>query len=97
LFFSGTAAEITPIRSVDRITVGAGGRGEITEKIQKAFFEITKGERKAPGDWLTYVNAEKKAQTGNNGYQSDTGSSVDAIKSSEEPALKYQTAASIAD
>jgi branched-chain amino acid aminotransferase len=97
LFFSGTAAEITPIRSVDRITVGAGGRGEITEKIQKAFFEITKGERKAPGDWLTFVNAAKKAQTGNNGYQSDEGSSVDAINSSEEPVLKYQTAASIAD
>jgi branched-chain amino acid aminotransferase len=56
LFFSGTAAEITPIRSVDRITVGKGGRGEVTEKIQKAFFEITKGKRQAPGDWLTYVN-----------------------------------------
>jgi branched-chain amino acid aminotransferase len=58
LFFSGTAAEITPIRSVDRITVGKGGRGEITARIQKAYFEITKGERKAPGDWLTYVNKE---------------------------------------
>src|SRR5256714_323687 len=57
LFFSGTAAEITPIRSVDRITVGSGGRGDITTRIQKMFFEITKGERKAPGDWLTYVTA----------------------------------------
>ena len=62
LFFSGTAAEITPIRSVDRITIGAGGRGEITEKIQKVFFEITSGERPAPGPWLTYV-AEQKAAT----------------------------------
>ena len=61
LFFSGTAAEITPIRSVDRITVGSGGRGPITEKIQKLFFEITKGERPAPGDWLTYVNGQKGA------------------------------------
>src|SRR6266576_3606631 len=69
LFFSGTAAEITPIRSVDRITVGAGGRAEITEKIQSAFFEITKGERKAPGDWLTYVNAAKIPQQSNNGSQ----------------------------
>src|SRR3982075_55668 len=69
LFFSGTAAEITPIRSVDRITVGAGGRGPITEKIQEAFFEITKGERKAPGDWLTYVNAAQSAQPGSNGSQ----------------------------
>ncbi len=98
LFFSGTAAEITPIRSVDRITVGAGGRGEITEKIQKAFFEITKGERKAPGDWLTYVNAAKKSQPGNNGHQSDKGSGASApAQSVEEPVLKYQTAASITD
>ena len=52
LFFSGTAAEVTPIRSVDRITVGQGGRGPITEKIQKVFFEITKGEREAPGPLL---------------------------------------------
>src|SRR6476619_2303459 len=76
LFFSGTAAEITPIRSVDRITVGAGGRGPITEKIQKAFFEITKGERKAPGDWLTYVSPAKSAQPGNNGSQSQTVTNV---------------------
>jgi branched-chain amino acid aminotransferase len=62
LFFSGTAAEITPIRSVDRITVGGGGRGEITTRIQKAFFEITKGERAAPGKWLTYVNEQKQVQ-----------------------------------
>src|SRR4030095_10624351 len=71
VFFSGTAAEITPIRSVDRITVGAGGRGPITEKIQKAFFEITKGERTAPGDWLTYVRKASSAQPGNNGSQAE--------------------------
>ena len=68
-FFSGTAAEITPIRSVDRITMGAGGRGPITEKIQKAFFEITKGERKAPGEWLTYVKEAKTSKPGSNGSQ----------------------------
>ncbi|HEU5132373.1 MAG TPA: hypothetical protein VFT26_09730, partial [Pyrinomonadaceae bacterium] len=61
-------AEVTPIRSVDRITVGAGGRGPITEKIQKAFFEITKGERPAPGNWLTHVNAAKAASADNNGF-----------------------------
>lgn len=64
LFFTGTAAEITPIRSVDRITVGAGKRGEITKIIQDRFFEIIRGERSAPNNapWLTYVNdaAEKK-------------------------------------
>src|SRR6185503_822072 len=98
LFFSGTAAEITPIRSVDHITVGAGGRGETTEKIQKAFFEITKGERKAPGEWLTYVKAAKKAQTGNNGNRADKGSGVTApAEPVGEPVLKYQTAASIPD
>jgi branched-chain amino acid aminotransferase len=68
LFFSGTAAEITPIRSVDRITVGSGARGPITEKIQKVFFEITKGERQAPGKWLTYVNETKSAPADNNGF-----------------------------
>jgi branched-chain amino acid aminotransferase len=61
LFFSGTAAEITPIRSVDRIPVGEGRRGPVTERIQKAFFEITSGEREAPGQWLTYINEYKAA------------------------------------
>jgi branched-chain amino acid aminotransferase len=68
VFFSGTAAEITPVRSVDRITVGRGGRGPITEKIQKVFFEITKGDREAPGPWLTYVNEVKQAVSDNNGF-----------------------------
>lgn len=86
LFFSGTAAEITPIRSVDRITVGKGGRGEITARIQKAFFAITKGEIKAPGSWLTYVHSNSP-KSGNNGF-----SSIDATKTGEsEPALTYQT------
>ena len=43
LFFTGTAAEITPIRSVDRITVGNGRRGPVTEKLQKAFFGLFTG------------------------------------------------------
>jgi len=68
LFFSGTAAEVTPIRSVDRITVGSGGRGPITAKIQKLFFEITKGERPAPGDWLTYVNKKQEASPNPDGF-----------------------------
>jgi len=92
LFFSGTAAEITPIRSVDRITVGNGGRGEITAKVQKHFFEVTKGERPAPGDWLTLVKAEKATRPDNNGY--NTGNSAKNSSSSQEsePVLKYQTA-----
>jgi len=86
LFFSGTAAEITPIRSVDRISVGSGERGPITSKIQKVFFEITKGERPAPGNWLTYVNQQSKLAE-NDGYRGG----VEAA-SSKEPVLSYQTA-----
>ena len=76
-------------------TVGAGGRGPITEKIQKAFFEITKGERKAPGDWLTYVNTEKSAQPGSNGSQPATNVSVG--NQTAEPVMKFHTAASVTD
>ncbi len=65
LFFTGTAAEITPIRSVDRITVGQGKRGEITAKLQEEFFKVIRGQRPAPNDaeWLTYIDAkaEKKS------------------------------------
>lgn len=64
LFFTGTAAEITPIRSVDRITVGEGKRGEITKRMQDEFFKIILAKRPAPfdADWLTFVNdtSEKK-------------------------------------
>lgn len=56
LFFTGTAAEVTPIRSVDRITIGEGRCGPVTKRIQETFFEITSGARPAPGDWLTYVS-----------------------------------------
>ena len=95
LFFSGTAAEITLIRSVDRITVGAGGRGPITERIQRAFFEITKGERKAPGDWLTYVNTAKSVQPGNNGSQPQPSTNVSVPSQAAEPVMKFQTAGNI--
>lgn len=55
LFFTGTAAEVTPIRSVDRIQVGAGKRGPITEKVQAAFQAIITGEREDRFGWLTMV------------------------------------------
>ena len=64
VFFTGTAAEITPIRAVDRITVGAGKRGPVTKLLQEEFFKIIDATRPAPfgADWLTFVNAadEKK-------------------------------------
>ena len=97
LFFSGTAAEITPIRSVDRITVGAGGRGPVTEKIQKAFFEVTKGERKAPGDWLTYVREHRDATTRNNGQSKQGHSDVPSSTGEPAEALRYQAAALATD
>jgi branched-chain amino acid aminotransferase len=55
VFFSGTAVEITPVRSVDRITVGKGKRGPITEKIQKEFFAIVEGKAADRFGWLTPV------------------------------------------
>jgi len=63
-FFTGTAAEITPIRSVDRITVGEGKRGPMTKRLQDEFFKIIDATRPAPNgaEWLTFVDtaAEKK-------------------------------------
>ncbi len=55
MFFTGTAAEITPIRSVDRIPVGNGGRGPITERIQREFFGIVEGRVPDRHGWLTPV------------------------------------------
>ena len=65
LFFTGTAAEITPIRSVDRITVGAGKRGDITKQLQDVFFDVIHGKRPAPNNapWLTYVNDTEENKT----------------------------------
>ena len=55
VFFSGTAAEITPIRSVDRIQVGGGSRGPIAKRIQEEFFAITSGKREDRHGWLSPV------------------------------------------
>jgi branched-chain amino acid aminotransferase len=55
VFFSGTAAEISPIRSVDRIPVGAGKRGPITEKLQREFFGLVEGKSADRYGWLTPV------------------------------------------
>jgi branched-chain amino acid aminotransferase len=54
-FFTGTAAEVTPIRELDRIPIGAGVRGPVTEKIQAAFFDIVGGRSKTYLEWLTPV------------------------------------------
>jgi len=65
LFFTGTAAEITPIRSVDRITIGNGKRGEITNMVQDRFFEIIRAERSAPlgAQWHTFIHEAEEKKT----------------------------------
>jgi branched-chain amino acid aminotransferase len=57
VFFSGTAAEITPIRSIDRITIGNGRRGPIAEQLQKEFFGVINGTREDTHGWLSHVHA----------------------------------------
>ena len=55
VFFTGTAAEITPIRSVDKITIGSGKRGPVTEDIQTKFFGILTGEEDDAYGWLDFI------------------------------------------
>lgn len=55
VFFTGTAAEITPVRSIDRIAIGSGRRGPITERLQAEFFGIVDGSRPDRHGWLTPV------------------------------------------
>ena len=54
-FFTGTAAEVTPIRELDRLEIGSGSRGPITEKVQQAFFDIVNGRNPAYAHWLTKI------------------------------------------
>lgn len=55
VFFTGSAAEITPIRSIDKIVVGSGKRGPVTQRLQAEFFGIIKAEKEDRYRWLTYV------------------------------------------
>jgi branched-chain amino acid aminotransferase len=57
VFFTGTAAEITPIRSIDRIEIGKGRRGPVTEKLQKEFFALIAGDAPDRYGWLSPVHA----------------------------------------
>ena len=54
-FFTGTAAEITPVREVDDRTIGRGERGPVTEHIQKTFFDVVQGKNDHYKDWLSYL------------------------------------------
>ncbi len=55
LFFTGTAAEVTPIRTVDNVTIGSGSRGPVTEELQQAFFDLVERRTTAHEEWFTYV------------------------------------------
>ena len=57
-FFTGTAAEVTPIRELDDRRIGNGARGPITEKLQRMFFDAAEGRDKNKRHWLTYIDAE---------------------------------------
>jgi branched-chain amino acid aminotransferase len=61
VFFVGTAAEVTPIKSIDKITIGSGRRGPVTEAIQRAFFDVINGEVPDTHGWLTYVYGRNAA------------------------------------
>jgi branched-chain amino acid aminotransferase len=58
-FFTGTAVEITPIKSVDRLTVGSGRRGPITAALQLAFFGLFTGHTHDEHSWLDYVDMSR--------------------------------------
>jgi len=62
LFFTGTAAEVTPVRSVDRLAVGSGRRGPVTERIQQAFFGLFDGRTEDKWGWLDYVDMRAGAR-----------------------------------
>ena len=70
VFFTGTAAEVTPVRSIDRIPVADGKPGPITLRLQKRLLEVAKGTAPDPYGWLTYVNDEDEASREGSG--SDT-------------------------
>jgi branched-chain amino acid aminotransferase len=57
VFFVGTAVEVTPIRSIDKITIGKGVAGPVTRRIQEEFFAVTSGRKPDVHNWLTPVSA----------------------------------------
>jgi branched-chain amino acid aminotransferase len=64
MFFTGTAVEVTPIRSVDRIEIGEGHRGPITRQLQEAFFGLFSGETEDRYGWLEGLDAQPVAAVG---------------------------------
>ena len=63
IFLTGSATEIVPVRSIDRIPVGSGRRGPLTERLQKAFFAYIRGEREDTYAWLTHLDPDARSQS----------------------------------
>jgi branched-chain amino acid aminotransferase len=61
IFFTGTAAEVTPVRSVDKIKIGNGRPGQVTQQLQQRFLDIARGIAPDSHGWLTFVRAERAA------------------------------------
>jgi branched-chain amino acid aminotransferase len=78
-FFSGTAAEVTPVRELDGRQIGIGSRGPVTHKIQNAFFDIVNGRDKKYAKWLTPIAA---------GKTKDAGKKAKPGKAAAKPAAK---------
>ncbi len=95
VFFSGTAAEITPIRSVDRITVGKGSRGPITEKLQKAFFDIVHGDAPDRFGWLTPHHKKRARDCLSHGLSSFSGKTSDLAEGRSASAIPTATSPEI--
>ena len=66
MFFTGTAAEITPIKSVDRIQIGEGRSGPLTKKLQESFFGLFDGSTEDRDGWLEGLDAPRVAAAGVN-------------------------------
>jgi branched-chain amino acid aminotransferase len=62
IFITGTASEVTPVRSVDRIEIGSGRRGPVTTQIQQRYLDLVHGRAEDTHGWLTYVSAERAAK-----------------------------------
>jgi branched-chain amino acid aminotransferase len=63
VFLTGTASEVTPVRSVDKITVGTGRAGEVTKQLQRTFLDLVHGKHEDRHGWLTFVRAERASAT----------------------------------
>ncbi|MGH9860689.1 MAG: branched chain amino acid aminotransferase, partial [Candidatus Acidiferrales bacterium] len=61
VFFVGTATEVTPVRSIDKIKIGSGARGPLTKRIQDEFFALTSGRKPDRHAWLTPVAVSEAA------------------------------------